>query len=152
MLNFLLHTPLLSLFIAPLTTAVGDRLHQLWSWLDGQKAWVKQVAAIAIAFVFVAIPHLIAGFTTPAECTDMVTTDLISSACEAALTTLFTSPGFWLQVITAGLGAIAVKHGQQSDAQPSVAAIAQSIVPLLPASKSTGAGAPIGSSTPPKAG
>lgn len=105
--KLIVDTPLLGLLLGPIVSLLGDGLHKVWGWLDRQLPWVKQVAAVALSFVLVAVVHFF-GISAPVECASAQANG-ISSACEAALTS-----GPFLQAIVSALVAIAFKHGQQN--------------------------------------
>jgi len=105
--SLIAHTPLLSLILGPLVTFLGDRLHEVWGWLDKQSPVVKQGAAVVISFFLVGLVHLI-PISAPIECANTLANGL-SSECQEALTS-----GPFLQSIITALVAVAVKHGKQA--------------------------------------
>jgi len=107
MLKLLLHTPLLGLLLAPIVTALADAVKRLWPWLDAQAPIVKQSAAVVLAFILVGLSNLIPGIV-PDACANVASLG-ISDACQQAL-----ASSAFLQAAVAGLGAIAIKHGQQN--------------------------------------
>lgn len=104
-----LQSPILGLLIAPLVMYLGDAIHYLWPWLDRQNAMTKQAFALLLSVALVGLSRLIPG-AIPTDCANVV--GGVAQSCRDALA----SPVFLQQVVSATLGAIAVKHGQQAKA------------------------------------
>lgn len=108
MLNFILHTPLLSLFLGPIVTALGNWLQKLIPLYDKQSAIVKQAIAVVSGFLFVAVAQVV---QLPQACVT-VTQYGLTDACLTAL-----SQNTFLTGLLTGLVAIAVKHGKQNSSK-----------------------------------
>jgi hypothetical protein len=108
LLNLFIKSPLLGIVLGPIVTILGDYVHSLWGWLDRQKAWVKQAAAVVLSMILVGLVQFIPG-VVPSTCADVIHYG-ISGACQSAL-----ESGPFLQAVVSALVAIAVKHGQQKD-------------------------------------
>jgi len=110
MLSFLLHTPLLSLLLGPIVTAIGNWGQSLIPLYDKRSAIVKQAIAVVMGFVLVGIAQVVPG-SVPTAC-GSVTASGLTDACIAGL-----SSATFVTAILTGLVAIAVKHGQQATAK-----------------------------------
>lgn len=106
LIDLIVNSPLLALFLGPLVTYIGNRGQELITVYDRLPPIGKQAVAVALAFVFVGLTQLLPG-VVPESCADVAATGL-NSDCIAGLT----SKDF-INAVLAGLVAIAVKHGKQ---------------------------------------